>query len=368
MVTKNIISPVIEETSTVNSSIRKTTTNYGLFTGGTGNYAPASIQTSINGGAGVTEMTFDSYDPVGNLTQKTGKDGIITAYLWGYNSLYPVAEVKGMTHATASSLVNPSVLEAPPGEPELIAELNDLRTGSGNLVNSFTYLPLIGVTSMTSPEGNTNYYEYDHFGRLARVRDYQKKIIKQMDYGYVDAFSTNAINLWYMANTPRMATFYQLDCPPNSGYYSFNRVLFGGSFTLGSTDYQNDNLEAQLNGGTGEVIPVLGSQCPSPLQHVRLKHTGIWFADAPTTIDVTLVQDEHTFYRRQFKPVMSGSTETSYVPVGTFKIIWNPNPAFARTFCGFWLSDGTTFQQLKSGDNVTFLPGVNYEITSFDNM
>lgn len=364
MVMKNIISPVVEETSTLLSSSRKTTTNYNLFTGGTGNYAPASIQTSINGATPVTEVTFNSYDPFGNLTQKTGVDGITTAYLWGYNSQYPVAEVKGMTHPAAKALINESILDLPNDDAQLIGNLSNLRTGESRIVNSFTYLPLVGVSSMTGPEGNTHYYEYDHFGRLKRIRDYQNKILKQMDYNYIDGFSLNAQNINMAANTPLMATFYT-ECTP-SVFNSYNRVLFGGTFNAGSPD--NQQYDYMLESGGGEILPVLNSECPSPLAHVKLKHTGMWYANAPTWIDVMLVQDEHSIYRKRFQTVMSGSTDVSYVPVGTFKIIWNPNPNFAKSFCGFWLYDGTNYLQMKSGDTFTFQPGVTYEIFSFDNI
>ncbi|WP_346319533.1 hypothetical protein [Chitinophaga sp. YIM B06452] len=367
MVAKNIISPVVEETNTVQSSTRKTITNYALFSGGTGLYLPTSVQTSTNSDAPVTEVTFNSYDSYGNLTQKTGIDGVTTAYLWGYNSQYPVAEVKGKTYTATKALITESILNQPLNDAQLIDNLNNLRSDAGSMVSSFTYLPLVGVSSMTGPEGNTQYYEYDHFGRLKLVRDYQSKIVKQMDYNYIDSFSTNATNGFIAANMPRMATFHFSECTP-AVLNTYNRVLFGGTFNTGSSDYQNDILESRLQSGEGVMIPVLNSQCPSPLAHVQLKHTGMWFANAPATIDVMLVQNEHVIYRKQFKPVMTGSTDISYAPVGTYKIIWNPNPGFVKSFCGFWVYDGTTYVQLKSGDSFTFQPNVNYEIFSFDNI
>lgn len=52
------------------------------------------------------------------------------------------------------------------------------------MVTTYTYDPLIGVTSITDPKGYTTYYEYDDFNRLKRVKDADEKILSQSEYHY----------------------------------------------------------------------------------------------------------------------------------------------------------------------------------------
>jgi len=47
-----------------------------------------------------------------------------------------------------------------------------------------TYTPLIGVTSETNVNHNSNFYEYDKLQRLHIIRDQEGNIIKRTDYEY----------------------------------------------------------------------------------------------------------------------------------------------------------------------------------------
>lgn len=51
-------------------------------------------------------------------------------------------------------------------------------------MTSYTFEPLLGITSQSDVNGNISYYEYDSLGRLKLVRDTDKNIIKAMDYQY----------------------------------------------------------------------------------------------------------------------------------------------------------------------------------------
>lgn len=51
-------------------------------------------------------------------------------------------------------------------------------------MTSYTYKPIIGMTSATDPAGITIYYEYDSYNRLHSIKDYQGNIVQQYEYHY----------------------------------------------------------------------------------------------------------------------------------------------------------------------------------------
>ncbi|MEJ0101409.1 MAG: hypothetical protein WDO19_02130 [Bacteroidota bacterium] len=128
------------------------------------------------------------YNDNRKLIEAGKADDYRTVYLWGYNSCYPVAKVVGSDYNTVKNLITQTVLDNPAtSDHDMRDELNNIRTGLLNtkaLVTTYTYKPLIGITSETDPNGKTTYYEYDIFGRLKLIRDQDNNIIKTFDYKY----------------------------------------------------------------------------------------------------------------------------------------------------------------------------------------
>lgn len=62
----------------------------------------------------------------------------------------------------------------------------------GAQMTTYTYDPLIGMTSQCDANNRIAYYEYDSFGRLLCIRDDQRNILKQYEYKFQSDTSSNA--------------------------------------------------------------------------------------------------------------------------------------------------------------------------------
>ena len=51
-------------------------------------------------------------------------------------------------------------------------------------MTTYTYDPLVGMTSQCDANNKITYYEYDSFNRLKTIRDQDGKVIKTIDYQY----------------------------------------------------------------------------------------------------------------------------------------------------------------------------------------
>lgn len=186
MLERNIVVPVIEEKKYNGTKLLATTrTNYGLTPSDLA--LPASVERALFSNALDTEMVYSRYDDKGNILEYKTKDGVINAFVWGYNGNYPVAAIQGSDYNSAiAQLTNPAILETG-NDQQIRAELNNIRTGLAAqkaMVTTYTYLPPTGMTSMTDPTGKTTYYEYDGLSRLKVIKDQNGKILKQYNYQY----------------------------------------------------------------------------------------------------------------------------------------------------------------------------------------
>lgn len=140
------------------------------------------------------KITYNQYDDKGNILQYTLENGTPVSIIWGYNQQYPIAKIEGVEYSSVQNYVtNLQTLSNAdtdsgfnaPTEGQLITALNALRnTFSDSMVTTYTYDPLIGVTTITAPNGFTEYYLYDSFGRLQKIVDKEGKELKKYEYNY----------------------------------------------------------------------------------------------------------------------------------------------------------------------------------------
>lgn len=138
------------------------------------------------------ELTYDQYDTDGKLLQYTTKENIPTTIIWGYNSTQPIAKVTGVPYSVASALASEIIIASDADinegtEQTLIDKLNTFRKNTAlqnAQITTYTYDPLIGVTSITPPSGIREIYKYDSANRLENIKDVNGKIIKEFQYNY----------------------------------------------------------------------------------------------------------------------------------------------------------------------------------------
>jgi len=174
---------------------------------------PTQALTAIGQNALYEVGRFDRYDSKGNLLQST-KDGLSTTYIYGYKQLYPIAKIEGATYdqvMIALGVPNPTnnssylsldivkksdLDKDTTTENDLITALDTFRkhTNLANFrVTTYTYNPLVGVTSVTPPSGMREVYIYEAVtNKLKEVKRMEKdasgtdvyRTLKEYEYHY----------------------------------------------------------------------------------------------------------------------------------------------------------------------------------------
>ncbi|MEC3875818.1 DUF5977 domain-containing protein [Chryseobacterium salviniae] len=164
-------------------------------------YLPNNVKTLKIGTASDYDKRVDfvDYGSYGNITEARKSDGIHSVYIWGYKEEYPVAKVDNTTLSaveavlTATELAN--IKNGMYDEATMISVLNKIRIALPDaLVTTYTYSPLVGVTSITPPSGVIEYYKYDFQNRLERIVDINGKILKEFKYAYAPVTSSTFYN------------------------------------------------------------------------------------------------------------------------------------------------------------------------------
>lgn len=176
MLDGNMISPVIHKLSIVMSNlqdgIKYNTYEYDLVNGKIWckNFLECYDGDSDSRWEKKTEIK--EYDSKGNPVWITDESGYSTVIAWGYNNSLPVALIQNATPEQICNVLNVDL---------------DFKTMGNDLMNmmymmqlralmpeaqvfTYSYEPLVGMTSMTDPAGTVWNYTYDACGRLKETR------------------------------------------------------------------------------------------------------------------------------------------------------------------------------------------------------
>lgn len=126
-----------------------------------------------------------TYNAVGKPT-RIEENGINIFYIYGYKDQYPVAKIEGLgDDGIPPTYYNQDILNSGDNvEQQLILLRNQYKNNPEVQIETYTYKPLVGMTSKTDARGDTEYYIYDGFGRLKSILDRNKNVVKDYQYNY----------------------------------------------------------------------------------------------------------------------------------------------------------------------------------------
>jgi hypothetical protein len=281
------------------------------------------------------------YNAVGNLLQEKIADDISTNLVWGYKSQYPVAKVIGSDNTTVNGIINnQSLLDNPTDDNTLRNYLSNLKVNLPTaMVSTYTYKPMIGMTSETDPSGNIKYYNYDRFNRLNVASDKDNNILEKTDYHYAQETNAPVIIPTIYHNQAASAVFTKNSC--GTGFTGSSVTYTVPANKYSSTISQTDaNAQAQndINTNGQNYANAIGT-CTQIITNINLTYTN-------TTGNSSVVATLTNMVTNQiftFHLTSSGGT-LGTIPSGTYNVSFsNSGVDMSYGVCGYWVSGYTNF-------------------------
>jgi hypothetical protein len=436
MVTKNILTPVVEQLVYKNSIsnqnfLKSSKTNLDYWNGSAWSVAvtniivPRTVQTKTLGQSNYEDrFRYDSYDDKANTTTFSKENDITKSYLWGYNKTYPIAEVvnapsneiffdsfeeggwdsymtaydnaKSHTGKLAGKIINngsgeqvarstkwltislpsskkfkfsgwffssgPSAemflfmrragetdwssferletnitgkwvyvekeVTVPPDVTGLNLRVDNNSNGtvwyddirlhpSSALMTTYTYDPLIGMTSQTDINNRTTYYEYDAFGRLTHIRDKDNNIIKKFCYNYKGQEGVCTI----YGNALKQQSFTKA-CTSGTGTV-VNYIVAENKY-YASTQAAADALAQSDVDTNGQTFANANGTCTAPQTNV----SGQSYVSAPYNVRFANTSTGQV-YNMSLYPYSSSSIQ---LPIGYYNVSFFPFSGSVYTY------------------------------------
>lgn len=191
MVAKNILTPPLEEktfksisgTEIPLSTIQTTYKQIGNL------IVRDNIKASKGANTPEPRILFNQYDSEANIIEQQKTGDASQVFIWGYQKSLPIAKIENMAYANIpASLISAVQTASDSGtENDLLTALTALRNDPSlvnAIISTYTYKPLVGISTITDPKGETITYTYDTAGRLEFVKDKDNNILSENQYNY----------------------------------------------------------------------------------------------------------------------------------------------------------------------------------------
>ncbi|HEY4150832.1 MAG TPA: DUF5977 domain-containing protein, partial [Chitinophagaceae bacterium] len=238
---------------------------------GTGNWNIASANRDIT--ASVTGEASYKLDS-GSIT-KNGLDGntVYVVSYWSKNGPFTVSNTQSVKQGGTSN--SWTYYEHTVTNTSSVAV-----SGSGNIdelrlypaqsqMTTYTYEPLVGMTSQCSVNNTITYYEYDDFSRLSRIRDKDGNILKSFCYNYegqVENCTRTYFNKWMSKTFTRS----HCDVEHNPGPIAY--VVPGAKYSS-TVSQQDANAQAVADiNANGQAYADNGGPCTPKVIYAKITY------------------------------------------------------------------------------------------------
>ncbi|MGN8055099.1 hypothetical protein ACTJKN_02425 [Pedobacter sp. 22163] len=135
-------------------------------------------------------LKYEGSDAYGNPKSIILEDSKRTNYLWSYKGQYPIAEIAEGTYAAIEGMLGEPAITSfnnltNPDKAAIDNFIAPLRAVSPKLaITTRTFIPSVGIASLTDMKNMTTFYEYDSLQRLSVIKNQNSDIIKTFTYNY----------------------------------------------------------------------------------------------------------------------------------------------------------------------------------------
>lgn len=155
--------------------------------------AAADIAFNKNSPFTFTPCLWRTYDANHLLvSEKIRENNQKYVYLWSYGNQYPVARIEGAEYSEVTGWLNSASVVLPnalTNQASIDLRLTAIRNSLASkdvLLTTYTYLPQVGMTSITNVNGQKTTYEYDAYRRLFQAKNHENKVVMHYEYNLYD--------------------------------------------------------------------------------------------------------------------------------------------------------------------------------------
>jgi hypothetical protein len=233
----------------------------------------------------------------------------------------------------------------------------------GATMSTFTWTPLIGMTTQCDPNSKILYYEYDNLNRLRIIRDQDDNILKKICYNYAGQVEDcGAPTLHYSS---AKSGFFQKACAAG---YTGSWVAYSlpaGAFSSYDVQEAESLANAAFNSQGQANANSVGQCIANATVNIRLKNQFVG-SGWPAGVTLQFLQNGVVVHTKTYPTTATGQINTT-IPSGSYQLKWI-SPAGNTMSVSYSLSstfyDGIGGQPVTTPGHIDFPTGTLYIITA----